>query len=104
METVGVKRRFFACGYEGGASGQTSVIQGQALIRGRGVGCRILLRFIGAAAPMLSDAAIPCRFAATVLDKMAGRYQHLQMLLHRVTVCAGHIDNLAVGDPSMRFR
>jgi hypothetical protein len=37
METVGVKRRFFACAHEGGASGQTSVIQGQMLIRGRDV-------------------------------------------------------------------
>ena len=53
---------------------------------------------------MLLNAAIPCRFAAAVLDKMTGRYQHLQMLLHRVAVCAGHIDNLAVGDPPVRFR
>ena len=104
METVGATRRFFACGYEGGAKRPISANKGQALIRGRGVGCRILLRFIGAAAPMLSDAAIPCRFAATMLDKMAGRYQHLQMLLHRVAVCASDIDNLAIGDPAMRFR
>jgi hypothetical protein len=26
------------------------------------------------------------------------------MLFHRVAVCPGHIDNLAVGDPPMRFR
>lgn len=31
METVGATRRFFACGYEGGASGQTSVDQGHAV-------------------------------------------------------------------------
>jgi hypothetical protein len=53
---------------------------------------------------MLSDAAIPCRLTAAVLDKVAGRYQHLQMLFHRVAVCAGHIDNLAVGNPPMRLR
>lgn len=44
---------------------------------------------------MLSDAAIPCRFTAAVLDKMAGRYQCLQMLLHRVAVCACHIGHLS---------
>jgi hypothetical protein len=53
---------------------------------------------------ILSDAAIPCRFAAAVLDKVAGRYQRLQMLLHRVAVCAGHIGYLTIGDPLMRFR
>jgi hypothetical protein len=37
METVGAMRRFFACGYEGGAKRPVSVNQGQLLIRGRGV-------------------------------------------------------------------
>ena len=52
----------------------------------------------------LSDTAIPCRFAAAVLDKMTGRHQHLQMLLHRIAVCARHIHDLAFGNPPMRFR
>ena len=105
METVGAMRRFFACAHEGGAKRPISVNQGQVLIRGLGV-CFAECGFRSSVpvGPMLSDAAIPCRFAAAVLDKVAGRYQHLQMLLHRVAVCAGHIDNLAVGDPPMRFR
>ena len=53
---------------------------------------------------MLSDAAIPCRFATAVLDEVAGRYQHLQMLFHRVAVCACHISDLTVGNPPMRLR
>jgi hypothetical protein len=40
METVGAMRRFFACGYQGGAKRPVSVNQGQGLIRGRGVLCR----------------------------------------------------------------
>ncbi|MEO7568302.1 MAG: hypothetical protein ABIT16_01385, partial [Croceibacterium sp.] len=39
-----------------------------------------------------------------MLDKIAGRYQRLQMLLHRVAVCAGHIRYLTICDPPMRFR
>ena len=104
METVGAMRRFYACGYEGGAKRPISVTQGQALIHARRCCGECGFRLLAAGGPMLSDAAIPDRFAAAVLDKVAGRYQHLQMLLHRVSVCAGHIDNLAVGDPPMRFR
>ena len=52
---------------------------------------------------MLSDAAILGCLAAAVLNKVAGRYQHLQMLFHRVAVCARHIGHLAVGDPPVRF-
>ncbi len=55
-------------------------------------------------ASMLSDPAISGSLTAAVLDKVAGRYQHLQMLFHRVAVGAGYIHHLAVGDPSMRFR
>ena len=48
METVGATRRFFACGYEGGAKRPISVNQGQALIRGRGCPRRKQIRFVGA--------------------------------------------------------
>ena len=101
METVGAAcperlawqavegRRFFACGYEGGAKRPISVTQGQVLIRGRGCQRRKRIRVVGDMGSMLSDAAIPCRFAAAVLDKVVGRYQQLQMLFHRVAVRAG---------------
>jgi hypothetical protein len=47
METVGATRRFFACAHEGGAKRPVSVNQGQGLIRGWGVLCRMLLRIVG---------------------------------------------------------
>lgn len=47
METVGAMRRFFACAHEGGASGQTSVNQGQGLIRDWGVLCRMRFHVVG---------------------------------------------------------
>jgi hypothetical protein len=46
METVGAIRRFFACVHEGGASGHTSVNQGQKLICGRGCPRRIRFGYL----------------------------------------------------------
>jgi hypothetical protein len=51
-----------------------------------------------------SDAAIPCRLAATVLNKVIGPDQRLQMFLHDVAVCARHVEYLSIGDPTMCFR
>lgn len=44
------------------------------------------------------DAAIPCASAATVLRKMIGRNQRLQILLHCVAVRARHVNDLADRD------
>jgi hypothetical protein len=46
METVGATRRFFACGYEGGASGQFPSIKDRADTLS-GLLCRMLLSVVG---------------------------------------------------------
>jgi len=49
--------------------------------------------------PTTSGATLPSRLAATLLDKVAGQYQRLQMLLQPIAVCGCHIGHLAVDDP-----